>query len=279
MSGLRTAAGRAVKEAAALGDRVRSPGRGVVVLIYHRVGGGTAIEIDLPASLFDEQMAWLAEHRMAVAIDARLLDRLSRRRRDAGPDSVVVTFDDGTADLIDVALPILVRHDVPAVFYVSTDFVERGLRSPTTGGPCRGPAPGEATDTGLVTIGSHTHTHALLDRVDPAAAADELDRSRELIADRVGVAADHFAYPKALLGTPAAEALVRERFRSASLGGNRANPFGRTDPYRLARSAIQHSDGMRFFERKARGGMALEEHARRALNRVRYLGARLEASR
>jgi peptidoglycan/xylan/chitin deacetylase (PgdA/CDA1 family) len=271
---VRTAAGRAVKEAAVLGDRFRPPKRGLVVLIYHRVGGnsgsGSGSEIDLPASLFDEQMTWLAERGLAASLDA------AQERLDQGDppsaDDVVVTFDDGTADLIDVALPILSRHRIPAVFYLSTDFVERGVPFPGEGRPMSWAGAAEAASTGLVTIGSHTHSHALLDRVAPAVAADELDRSRQLIADRLGVAADHFAYPKAVLGTPAVEGLVRERFRSAALGGNRPNPYGRTDPYRLARSAIQRSDGMRFFERKVGGGMAIEERARGALNRLRYRG-------
>ena len=35
------------------------------------------------------------------------------------------------------------------------------------------------------------------------------------------------------------------------------------DPHRLARSPIQVSDGMQFFERKVAGGMALEDSFRR----------------
>ena len=57
---------------------------------------------------------------------------------------------------------------------------------------------------------------------------------------------------------------MRERFRSAALAGTRVNPFGKTDPYRLARSPIQVSDGMQFFERKLAGGMAFEDSLRRA---------------
>jgi peptidoglycan/xylan/chitin deacetylase (PgdA/CDA1 family) len=272
VSGLRTAAGRAIKEAAVLGDRVRRPARGVVVLIYHRVGGGSASQVDLAEAEFDEQMAWLAERGTAVSLD----DALARLGGAAPPassgDAVVVTFDDGTADLIDVALPVLVRHRIPAVFYLSTDFVDRGVPFPAGGRPMSWAGAAEAVSTGLVTIGSHTHTHALLDRAEPGVAADELDRSRQLITDRLGTPAEHFAYPKALLGTAAARALVRERFRSAAIGGNRPNRYGRTDPYRLARSAVQRSDGMRFFVRKALGGMALEEDARQAVNRLRYRG-------
>jgi peptidoglycan/xylan/chitin deacetylase (PgdA/CDA1 family) len=266
-------AGRAVKEAAALADRVRAPRRGVVVLLYHRVGGRTAGgEIDLPAGLFDEQMAWLAERRAVVTLDAAL-SRMAAGPPAAGPDPVVVTFDDGTADLVDVALPILARHGVPAMWYLATDFVERGRSLPGEGHPLSWAGAREAVASGLVTLGSHTDGHALLDRITPAAAAGELDRSRDLIAVRAGVPAHDFAYPKAVLASPAVEPLVRERFRSAALGGNRANPYGATDPHRLARSVIQRRDGMRFFARKAAGGMALEETARRRLDRWRYARA------
>ena len=269
--GAKSVAGRTVKEAAALADRVWPPRPGVVALLYHRVGGRSeAAEIDLPAAVFDQQMAWLAAHGTATDLDAALVALAEPFDERPPRHPVVVTFDDGTADMVDVALPILARHGVPAVWYLATDFVERGRAFPGGGTPLSWAGAKEAVDSGLVTLGSHTHTHALLDRLDPAAAADELDRSVDLIGERVGVAVDHFAYPKAVPPSPEVEPLVRDRFRSAALGGNRANTYGTTDPHRLSRSVIQRRDGMRFFTHKARGGMALEESARRRLDRLRY---------
>ncbi|MDQ3353292.1 MAG: hypothetical protein M3507_02185, partial [Actinomycetota bacterium] len=90
--------------------------------------------------------------------------------------------------------------------------------------------------------------------------------------DRLGTTPRHFAYPKALLGSPAAQAAVQARFASAAIGGTRANCYG-GDPYRLQRSPIQVSDGMRWFRRKTQGGMALEDDLRRLINRRRYAGA------
>jgi peptidoglycan/xylan/chitin deacetylase (PgdA/CDA1 family) len=127
--------------------------------------------------------------------------------------------------------------------------------------------------TGLVTVGSHTHTHALLDRLAAGEVDQELDRSVKLIEDRLGVTPHHFAYPKALLGSPEAEEAVRRRFRSACVAGTRPNPYGTTDPYRLHRSPVQVADGMRWFRHKARGGMAFEDDVRRLVNRRRYAGA------
>lgn len=273
----RATALQALKAAAVAGDRVRPRVPGVVVLIYHRVGARAQTEIDLPAEEFDRQMAWLAETGRAVDIDTAV-SRLVMREPAQGPDRtagnpVVVTFDDGTADLAEVALPILAKHQVPATVYIATRYVDEQLPWPADGVPLSWAGAREMVDSGLVTIGSHTHSHALLDRLTPDEAADELDRSRGLIEDNLGVAADHFAYPKAVAPPAAVERTVRDRFVSAALGGNRPNPYSRTDLHRLARTAVQVSDGWTYFQRKAEGGMALEDSFRRALNRVRYRGA------
>ena len=269
---MRSLAARVVKEGAAAADRLRPSSPGVVVLIYHRVGGGSRLEIDQPVELFAAQVESLAASGRVVDLDTAL-DVLAGAEAPQ-PDPVVVTFDDGTADFADLALPILAAHRVPATLYLATDFVDRGLPFPHEGTPLSWSAVREAHSTGLVTLGSHTHTHALLDRLAPEAIDAELDRSIELIEDNVGLTPAHFAYPKALPGSPAADAAVRQRFRSAAVGGMRPNPYTATDPYALRRSPIQVSDGMRFFERKVRGGMVLEDRIRTAANAFRYAGAR-----
>ena len=281
----RSLALRTIKTVAAAGDRVRPPAEGVVVLIYHRVGGGSGTEVDLSPQAFDEQMAWLAGTGRVVSLDAAidLLDPPAGgaatdsgdRAGGAAPadDPIVVTFDDGTADLADVATPLLVRHGVPATVYLATKFIDEGIAFPDDGTPLSWAAARDMASTGLVTFGSHTHGHLLLDRLAPQEAIDELDRSRQLIEDEVGAPAHHFAYPKAVAASPEVEPLVRERYRSAALGGNRPNPYGRTDVHRLSRTAVQVSDGNEYFVRKARGGMALEDSIRRAVNRVRYRAA------
>jgi peptidoglycan/xylan/chitin deacetylase (PgdA/CDA1 family) len=262
-----------MKSASAAVDRFRPDVSGVVVLLYHRVGGGSACEIDLDAARFEEQVAVIAASGRAVTLGTAL-EQLAAA--DAHESAVVVTFDDGTADFADVAVPILARHGVPATLYLATAFVEEAREFPGGGRPLSWSALRDACSTGLIDIGSHTHTHKLLDRVSRAEAAAELDRSIDLVGDRLGLPAFDFAYPKAVVGRGDAERLVRDRFRSAALAGTRVNPYRSvqperaTDPHRLARSPIQVSDGMDFFARKLAGGMGLEGAVRRAMNRVRY---------
>jgi peptidoglycan/xylan/chitin deacetylase (PgdA/CDA1 family) len=265
-------AAQVVKNLAATADRVRKPRRGVVVLIYHRVGGRSGLQIDLPVELFEEQMAVLAAGQRVVALDDAL-PLLESPAVPAAPDPVVVTFDDGTVDFAEAAMPVLERYRIPATLYVATRFIEEQQPFPAGGDPVSWSALADAGTTGLLTIASHTHTHALLDRLAPELVDDELDRSVGLIGDRLGTEVDHFAYPKANPGSPAAERAVRARFRSAALAGTRPNPYGATDLHRLSRSPIQVADEMQWFRRKSEGGMALEDTLRRLLNRRRYAGA------
>jgi peptidoglycan/xylan/chitin deacetylase (PgdA/CDA1 family) len=263
----------AVRRAAVLQDRLSPAPAGVTILIYHRVGGRTPISVDLPTALFDEQMAFLAERcRVLSLTDAAELLDAGEAPIDDRPH-VAVTFDDGTADFVDEALPLLERHGVPATYYLATDFIDRQQPFPDEGAPMTWEAAKEIVASGLVDIGSHTHTHALLDRIPPAEAAHELDRSIAVIETHLGVTPQHFAYPKALLGSPQNEHEVRSRFRTATIGRTRPNPWEGSDLHRLTRSPIQVSDGMDFFERKVRGGMRLENDVRDLVNRWRYRGA------
>jgi peptidoglycan/xylan/chitin deacetylase (PgdA/CDA1 family) len=264
----------AAKALASASDLVRTVPDGVVVLLYHRVGGSSGLEMDLSVDRFERQIAWLASQHRPTALDTAMDELAVAERSGAWPDSppIVVTFDDGTADFVDAALPILVRHHVPATLYVATHFVQRGVAFPDGGRSATWQGLRDALTTDLVTIGSHTHHHLLLDRVPPDVVDDELNRSIDLIGEHLGVTADHFAYPKAVPGSPHADREVRRQFRTAALGGNRPNAPGRTDPHRLRRSPIQASDGMRWFVRKAGGGMALEEELRQRINRRRYAG-------
>lgn len=256
-----------MKAAAAGVDLVRRPEPGITILIYHRVGAGNGGQMDLDPATFDEQLRWLTERFEVASLDAAA-DSIESKVAPQRP-TVVLTFDDGTTDWTDEVLPALERHGVPATFYVATGFVEDRLELPGEGTPISWDSLGELAASELVTIGSHTHRHMLLDRLGPDAVAEELDRSNELLSKRMGVEARHFAYPKAVAGSPAADRAVRERFRTAVVAGTRANPSG-TDLHLLHRSPIQACDTRPWFRAKANGGLRAEDDLRQLANRIRY---------
>ena len=159
-----------------------------------------------------------------------------------------------------------------STLYAATAFLDEGRELPGGGRPLSWAALADAATTGVVSVGSHTHEHRLLDRLDPTQVAGELDRSIELIGAHLGTAPLDFAYPKAVLGSATAQDAIAARFRSAAVAGTRANPVG-ADPWRLARSPIQQGDATRHVRAKADGGMAFEDQLRQRLNRRRYTSA------
>jgi len=103
----------------------RHVGGSALVLLYHRV---THRERDpqlltVTPEHFDAQMAVLAERHHVVPL-SELVEGIRGGRV---PDrAIAITFDDGYADNLLDAAPILARHAVPATFYVSSGFVEEG---------------------------------------------------------------------------------------------------------------------------------------------------------
>lgn len=98
----------------------------------------------------------------------------------------------------------------------------------------------EASDmqaSGLITFGSHTHSHVILSRCEAAHAARELKQSRDIIENRLGVPCDEFCYPNGRRGdfNGATGALVRDAgFRSALTTVYGRNRRG-ADPFELRR--------------------------------------------
>jgi peptidoglycan/xylan/chitin deacetylase (PgdA/CDA1 family) len=125
--------GRALDRAGVL-DRVfwlraRLGRRGLTALTYHRIGCvEQAGELDpgvfeaTPEQLADE-LAVIARHATAVSLaDVRRWIRGGR----LPPNAVLVTFDDGYADAVTQAVPILRRAGVPATFFIATAFPDAG---------------------------------------------------------------------------------------------------------------------------------------------------------
>ena len=258
-----------VKFGSAAADLAVRPHAGIVILIYHRVGSDSGGQMDIPLDRFAEQMGWLAENQRVLTLDEAVAELGG-----AGPitPGVAVTFDDGTDDWADNVAPVLARHRVPATFYVATSFVDERLEFPGGGRPISWAGLRDLQSCGFATIGSHTHHHLLLDRLGPDAIDGELSRADELIGEHLGTVPTHFCYPKAVAPSERAASAVSQRYRTAVLAGTRANQLG-ADPYRLARSPVQASDGPRWFRAKVAGGMGAEDRLRERLNHRRYRSA------
>src|SRR5215510_103661 len=91
---------------------------GAVILLYHRV---TELSSDpqllcVSRQHFAEHLEILRKYGFPIA-----LKHVDQTRR--GRPGVILTFDDGYADNLNNAKPLLERYDVPATVFVTTGYV------------------------------------------------------------------------------------------------------------------------------------------------------------
>jgi peptidoglycan/xylan/chitin deacetylase (PgdA/CDA1 family) len=236
-----------------LGDCAsRRAASGLTVLIYHRVGAGTPDEMDVETARFGAQLDLLGRTRV-LSLDGAL-DELEA---DDDRPKVVLTFDDGFADVHDVAFPLLAERGLPFTLYLATAFVGGQMHWDGSTAKAAGPALtweqcAELAGSPLCTIGNHTDTHARPE----ALSEPELDRCTRKIEDRLGVTPRHFAYTWGVR-VPSMEPAIRERFRSAATGELGRNHPGQ-DPLRLRRIPVRGSDPPAFFAAKLTGRLLPE---------------------
>jgi peptidoglycan/xylan/chitin deacetylase (PgdA/CDA1 family) len=160
----------------------------VPVLMYHKVSPD---EDDrgryvLPVQEFDRQLEYLAEEGYESILPEDLL--ASQRGDSLLPErAVMITFDDGTKDHYEFALPVLERHGFRGVFFVISGTVgKEGYLSQEE--------LLDMADRGM-SIQSHSHSHALLDQLDVKELRDYLTESKRLLSELTGESVGFLCFP------------------------------------------------------------------------------------
>jgi peptidoglycan/xylan/chitin deacetylase (PgdA/CDA1 family) len=93
------------------------------ILLYHRITdlGHDPWSLAITPQCFDQQLAVLRRDAKCLSLPAFLAQRSAGK---LPRNAVAVTFDDGYADNLHEALPILERHGVPATIFVMTSFID-----------------------------------------------------------------------------------------------------------------------------------------------------------
>ena len=123
-------------------------------------------------------------------------------------------------------------------------------------------------DSGLCTIGNHTHSHVRPERL----TADELDRCTALVEEELGVVPRHFAYTWGI-PVPSMDPELSERFATCATGELGRNLPG-ADPLRLTRVPVRRTDPLSFFRAKLRGDLLPERLYGRIVETAKGVGLR-----
>jgi peptidoglycan/xylan/chitin deacetylase (PgdA/CDA1 family) len=163
------------------------------ILMYHYIRTPPSMRTDMlgyrlsvSPEDFQIQMDWLyANHFHPVTFDQVRAYFVGRVPLPSKP--VVITFDDGYADLFTAAYPILRAHGFTAVAYIVSGFVDRG-RYVTHDQVLQ-------MDRAGIEIASHTVDHADMARVNSGIATYQLVQSKRWLEGLLGHPVVDFAYP------------------------------------------------------------------------------------
>jgi len=202
-------------------------------------------------------------HRGARALTGEeLLARLSGTALDVADKEVFITFDDGYANLLHQAGPILAELGIPATVFISCDLMGGALESMRRAGRImHGRASGQKigasgidyavdvcsrerlltwdeagrlADFGIE-VQSHSAGHDFLTQLGDQELTDNLTRSRDRIARKLGVLPTMIAYPFGDCNARVASIARGAGFSAGFL----AEPWSvRDDPMRIGRRGI-----------------------------------------
>jgi peptidoglycan/xylan/chitin deacetylase (PgdA/CDA1 family) len=203
-------------------------------------------QLTITPELFERQIGYLeARGYRSVSLDQALdCGRLPAR-------PVVLTFDDGTADFWEFARPCLLRHGFTATLFVVTGCVGgRSTWNQHLGEPPRDLMTWEhleALKRDGFEIGSHTHSHRVLTELTPDEARQELETSRDVLAERLGAPPGFVAYPRGFYA-PQHKVLARDAgYRGACAVILRWRDLRHADWFEMKRMTIKGTEGMARF--------------------------------
>lgn len=206
------------------------------IAMYHSVGDCSEdpYRITVTPDRLDRQLTWLRRRGLRGVSMAELLAAPTRS------DLVGLTFDDGYADFLDHALPVLRKHEFGATLFVlpgrlggDNAWDPLGPRKPLlTADGMR-----QAREAG-VEIGSHGLTHIDLTKADDLRLKSEVVESRAVLEELTGAPVDGFCYPYGTIDERTVDAVREAGYAYACA----IDPGPLTGPHALPRLHIGQND-------------------------------------
>ena len=187
------------------------------ILMYHDVveDGVECNDWTITAGRLREDCQWLSDHGYTTLLPSEVV---RMNREGTLPErAVLVTFDDGYASNLELALPVLEETGAKAVVSVITERLDSEKPGFMTWDMCR-----ELNASELVEIGSHTHSlHGTGDgirRLEGESEAEykarvlpDIQTSIDRIEEQLGEKPSFLAYPHGV-ADPWAEDFLKENF-------------------------------------------------------------------
>jgi peptidoglycan/xylan/chitin deacetylase (PgdA/CDA1 family) len=252
--------------------------RKLPILTYHHVGPakrGVHPLLTVSPDDFAEQIDWLARHGYSP-IRTSDWTRWLAESRPLPKKPVLITFDDGYADIAQYALPTLSHYGFTAVVYIITGLVGKTnewdqrlgwgeLRLMTAQQIKKWAAKG-------IEIGSHTRDHPDLRSLSQSELEDQVFGSAADLQQILGITPTSFAYPFGHFNQTVRDCVARAYQTSVTVVERLCSD--QDDPWQMPRLWTRPTERLSTFKRRVKLGHALTQRERivamRSCNAIRW---------
>jgi peptidoglycan/xylan/chitin deacetylase (PgdA/CDA1 family) len=231
---------------------------GVRVLMYHKVVTANSDFLSVTTAQFEAQLAYLKSKNYQFITAQNLLDfYIDNKPLPTKP--LLITFDDGYLNNLELAYPILKKHGAKATIFIPTFFV--GKENEWDNGNDKIMSVEQLKNLGpsVFELALHSHKHQNYAGLSVGDIAEDVAQNVSFFKQNNLSYTPVFAYPYG--GRPENE--VKNKMisvfkmmgvKAAFRIGNRVNSFKINDLYELNRIDVRGSDGFWVFKWKVRVG-------------------------
>lgn len=237
------------------------------VLMYHMVSEhrpkAKFNKLRVTPAQFEKQVKWLSVKGFTFVTMSELHQGWTTET--LPPKTVAITFDDGYADNLHQAFPVLEKYKAKATIYVVVDRHDRDWSTYKKAHHNSGELAQEVklTDaevqklvaSGLIEIGSHTLTHANLANLNDEQRQEELNESRTKLQALTGQSIESFAYPFGIYSDVDVKAALKAGYTTATTTFEGIEPYlPLPDFLQLQRIKVSGKDNMLAFKCRIKTG-------------------------
>jgi peptidoglycan/xylan/chitin deacetylase (PgdA/CDA1 family) len=233
---------RSISEGVSLAKLPLPPKQGLRILSYHSIGSytyGDKLGLNTVSIARFMQDLDIVATMQSVPLTSIEISQTAHR--------VSITFDDGYADNLYVAAPLLVARNIPFTVFIATDFVKKREK-----GFLRHNELQQLSKVSGATIGAHSSTHCNLTLCSNHELRAELEDSKHYLEDLLGMYVTTFAYPYGQADMRVREAVQRAGYEVGVCSRFDINRPSR-DAFMLNRCVILRSDTARIVRQKLIG--------------------------
>ena len=227
------------------------------ILMYHNItpNDDLSLGLTLSTSKFEEQLDYLNKNNYTSLFVSEL-----EQMKSISSKSVVITFDDVTENQLLYALPLLIKHNVKATFFIpfayigKTDLWNNGSEKIMTIDQLK------SLNSSIIELGHHSFYHRKYSDISEQEIETDFDKSFDLIAKNNLNVYPSLAYPygnypkKGLKKDVFFTILEKKGIKMAFRIGNRVNSFPLQSKFEIQRIDIKGQDTLLKFRWKLKIG-------------------------